>query len=75
VLTGESSPGSGFAAAGLAAFAVASCAGATLVVVVLSGIALGTLVAVGVAGAALVAMLAARVVLIRRRRPTEARRP
>jgi hypothetical protein len=79
---GESSPGSGFAAVGLAAFAVACCAGAPLVVGVLSGVALGTLVGVGVGVAALVAMLAAGIVVIRRRRacehdrrPTEARRP
>ena len=65
---GEPQPGTGIAAAGIAAFAVVCCAGAPLVLGVLSGVALGALLGGAVGVVAFVAVAVARVRLVRRGR-------
>ena len=70
--------GTGFAAVGVAAFAIACCAGGPLVVGALSGVAVGAVLGIGAGIVALAAVGGLAVVRARRRRacdPTGRPRP
>jgi hypothetical protein len=60
--------GSGFAAIGVAAFAIACCAGGPLVLGAVSGLAVGAVLGLGAGAAVLVVVVAMTVVRVRRRR-------
>jgi len=65
----------GFAAFGVAAFAVGCCAGGPLLMAVTGGIALGTVLGLGVRVVALVGLIGLVVVRTRRRRACAPRPP